>query len=311
MSATPHPFYAEALVDLASVRDVLRWALSQFHRHELSFGHGSDNPSDEAIYLLLHTLNLPLDTALDPFLDAKLTQSEKRAFLELIRRRCEERLPASYLTGEAWLQGLRFKVSPDCIVPRSPIAELLSTHLSPWVEDPHAIESVLDVCTGSGCLAILAALSFPQAQVDGVDISPAALAIAKENIADYELEDRVCVLESNLYEAVKNKKYDLIISNPPYVNEGSMQTLPAEYRHEPRIALAGGDDGMELVHTILLEAADQLNENGLLVLEIGNEYHNFCAAFPQLDPIWLSTETADDQILLLNYDQLRSFSASK
>ena len=309
MSATPHPFYAEALTELASTRDVLRWALSQFHRHELSFGHGSDNASDEAIYLLLHSLHLPIDTALDPFLDARLTRSEKIAFFELIRRRCEERLPAAYLTGEAWLQGLRFKVSPDCIVPRSPIAELLSTQLAPWVEAPHAIHSVLDVCTGSGCLAILAALTFPNAQVDGVDISTAALAIAKDNIQDYDLSDRVCALESNLYQAVQNKKYDLIISNPPYVNEGSMQALPSEYLHEPRLALAGGDDGMDLVRIILAQAADHLTENGLLVLEIGNEYHNFCSVFPELDPVWLSTETADDQILLLNYDQLRAFSA--
>lgn len=308
MSTTPHPFYAEALTELTSVRDVLRWTLSQFHRHELSFGHGSDNPSDEAIYLLLHTLHLPLDS-IDPFLDAKLTYSERQQFLDLVRRRCEERLPAAYLTGEAWLQGLRFKVSPDCIVPRSPIAELLSTQLSPWVEDATAIESVLDLCTGSGCLAILAALTFPNAQVDGVDISPAALAIAKENIEYYGLEDRVCALESNLYSAVKDKKYDLIISNPPYVNENSMQTLPAEYIHEPRLALAGGDDGMDLVRIILSEAAIHLNENGLLILEIGNEYNHFCAAFPQLDPVWLSTETADDQILLLTHEQLRSFSA--
>jgi len=306
MSATPHPFYAEAFTDLSTARDLLRWALSQFHRHELSFGHGSDNPSDEAIYLLLHTLHLPLDT-IDPFLDAALTRSEKHHFLDLVRRRCEERLPAAYLTGEAWLQGLRFKVSPDCIVPRSPIAELLSTQLAPWVEDPMAIHSVLDVCTGSGCLAILAALTFPEAQVDGVDISPAALAIAKENIETYHLTERVCVLESDLYSAVKNKKYDLIISNPPYVNEDSMHALPAEYLHEPRIALAGGDDGMDLVRIILAQAASHLNEGGLLVLEIGNEYDHFCAAFPQLDPVWLSTETADDQILLLTYEQLQRF----
>lgn len=309
MSATPHPFYAEAFTQLRTVRDVLRWALSQFHRHELSFGHGSDNPSDEAIYLLLHTLHLPLDT-IDPFLDAALTHSEKQHFFELVRRRCEERLPAAYLTGEAWLQGLRFKVTADCIVPRSPIAELLSTHLAPWVEDPMTIRSVLDVCTGSGCLAILAALSFPEAQVDGVDISPAALAIAKQNIEDYGLADRVCVLESNLYNAVATKKYDLIISNPPYVNEHSMQALPAEYLHEPRIALAGGDDGMDLVRVILAQAASHLNEGGLLVLEIGNEYEHFCAAFPELDPVWLSTETADDQILLLTDEQLHSFNAN-
>lgn len=295
--------YSEAVEELQSVRDLLRWALSQFSRHELSFGHGSDNAWDEAAYLLLHSLNLPLDQ-LEPFLDCRTTASERQRFTHLIQQRCEERLPAAYITGEAWLQGLRFKVSADCIVPRSPISELLSTQLAPWVEDPDAIESVLDLCTGSGCLAILAALTFPHAQVDGVDLSPAALAIAKENITDYELQDRVCALQSDLYQAVKNKKYDLIISNPPYVNENSMQALPAEYLHEPRLALAGGEDGMNLVHTIINQAAQHLNDNGLLILEIGNEYDNFCAAFPELEPVWLSTETADDQILLLYKEQL-------
>lgn len=295
--------YAEAIEEMQTVRDLLRWSLSQFNRHELSFGHGSDNAWDEAVYLLLHSLNLPLDQ-LEPFLDCKTTPSERVQFIELIQRRCEERLPAAYITGEAWLQGLRFTISPDCIVPRSPISELLSSQLAPWVENPEAIESVLDLCTGSGCLAILAALTFEQAQVDAVDLSPAALAIAQQNIADYGLEDRVCALHSDLYQAVADKKYDLIISNPPYVNEGSMQALPAEYLHEPRLALAGGEDGMDLVHTIINQAAQHLNDNGLLVLEIGNEYDNFCAAFPYLEPIWLSTENADDQILLLYKEQL-------
>lgn len=297
--------YTEAAQELRTVRDLLRWSLSQFQRHQLIFGHGSDNAWDEAIYLILHGLHLPLDQ-LEPFLDARLTFSERQQVIELIRRRCEERLPAAYITGEAWLQGFRFKVSPDCIIPRSPIAELLSTQLSPWVEDPFAIRSVLDVCTGSGCLAILAAYAFPEAHVDGVDISPAALAIAKENIKDHGLSERVCALQSDLYEAVANKSYDIIISNPPYVNEQSMQQLPAEYQHEPRLALAGGEDGMDLVRTIVKQAALHLNDGGVLILEIGHEYDHFCAAFPDLAPIWLSTATADDQILLLDKTQLLS-----
>lgn len=302
MSTLPSA-YTEAVQELRSLRDLLRWTMSQFERHQLQFGHGSDNAWDEAIYLLLYSLDLPLDR-LEPFLDATTTQSERERFVQLVQRRCEERLPAAYITGEAWLQGLRFKVSPDCIIPRSPISELLSTQLAPWIEDSNRIESVLDVCTGSACLAILAALTFPNAHVDGVDISPAALAIAKQNIEDYGLEDRVCALHSDLYQAVAGKKYDLIISNPPYVNESSMQALPPEYLHEPRLALAGGDDGMDLVRTIIAQAAEQLNDDGILVLEIGNEYDHFCAAFPQLEPIWLSTETADDQILLLYKEQL-------
>ena len=302
MSTLPSA-YTEAVQELRSLRDLLRWTMSQFERHQLQFGHGSDNAWDEAIYLLLYSLDLPLDR-LEPFLDATTTQSERERFVQLVQRRCEERLPAAYITGEAWLQGLRFKVSPDCIIPRSPISELLITQLAPWIEDSNRIESVLDVCTGSACLAILAALTFPNAHVDGVDISPAALAIAKQNIEDYGLEDRVCALHSDLYQAVAGKKYDLIISNPPYVNESSMQALPPEYLHEPRLALAGGDDGMDLVRTIIAQAAEQLNDDGILVLEIGNEYDHFCAAFPQLEPVWLSTETADDQILLLYKEQL-------
>lgn len=302
MATLPSP-YIDAVHELRTVRDLLRWTMSQFKRHQLQFGHGSDNAWDEAIYLLLHSLALPLDQ-LEPYLDAATTQAERTDFIQLVQRRCEERLPAAYITGEAWLQGLRFKVSPDCIVPRSPISELLSTQLSPWVEDPLAISSVLDVCTGSGCLAILAALTFPNAQVDGVDLSQAALSIAKKNIADYDLEERVCALHSDLYAAVQNKKYDIIISNPPYVNEKSMQALPPEYLHEPRMALAGGDDGMDLVRTIIDQAAKHLNDDGFLLLEIGHEYAHFCAAFPHLEPIWLSTENADDQILLLHKTQL-------
>lgn len=302
MSTLPSS-YISAVQELRTVRDLLRWTISQFNLHQLQFGHGSDNAWDEAIYMLLHSLHLPLDQ-LEPFLDARTTTAEREKFAHLVQRRCEERLPAAYLTGEAWLQGLRFTVSPDCIIPRSPISELLSTQLNPWIEDPEQVRSVLDVCTGSGCLAILAALSFPNASVDGVDISKAALSIAKKNISDYGLEERVCVLESHLYSAVVGKRYDLIISNPPYVNESSMQALPPEYLHEPRLALAGGDDGMDLVRIILAQAAQHLNDEGLLVLEIGNEIDHFCAAFPQLEPVWLSTETADDQILLLTKEQL-------
>lgn len=298
------PLYIEAVQELRTVRDLIRWAMSQFQNHQLQFGHGSDNAWDEAVYLVLHSLALPLDQ-LTPFLDAATTESERKDFIHLVKRRCEERLPVAYITGEAWLQGLRFKVSPDCIIPRSPISELLSQQLTPWIADALSINSILDLCTGSGCLAILAALAFPNAQVDGVDLSSKALAIAKQNIQEYGLEDRICVLKSDLYQAIANKKYDLIISNPPYVNEQSMRALPPEFLHEPHMALAGGDDGMDLVRTIVSQAANQLTDEGILVLEIGHEYEHFCTAFPNLDPIWLSTETADDQILLLYKHQLQ------
>ncbi len=285
------------------MRDLLRWSVSQFNRCELAFGHGSDNAWDEAAYLLLHTLHLPLDT-LDPYLDAIVLESERTAYLALIARRCNERVPAAYLTGEAWLQGHRFRVTPDTIVPRSPIAELLAEQLQPWIADPDAIYSALDLCTGSGCLAILTALAFPQAQVDAVDLSDAALEVAQSNIDAFGLNDRMSLFKSDLLDQVPQTAYDLIICNPPYVNEQSMQNLPQEYRHEPQLALAGGDDGMDLVRRILEAAPNYLSPEGVLVLEIGNEYDNFVAAFPELEPIWLSTETAEDQILLLSREQL-------
>ena len=285
------------------MRDLLRWSVSQFNRCQLAFGHGSDNAWDEAAYLLLHTLHLPLDT-LDPYLDAIVLESERTAYLALIARRCNERVPAAYLTGEAWLQGHRFRVTPDTIVPRSPIAELLAEQLQPWIADPDAIYSALDLCTGSGCLAILTALAFPQAQVDAVDLSDAALEVAQSNIDAFGLNERMSLFKSDLLDQVPQTAYDLIICNPPYVNEQSMQNLPQEYRHEPQLALAGGDDGMDLVRRILEAAPNYLSPEGVLVLEIGNEYDNFVAAFPELEPIWLSTETAEDQILLLSREQL-------
>ncbi len=285
------------------MRDVLRWSVSQFNRCQLAFGHGSDNAWDEAAYLLLHTLHLPLDT-LDPYLDAIMLESERAAYLALVARRCNERVPAAYLTGEAWLQGHRFRVTTDTIVPRSPIAELLAEQLQPWIADPDAIYNALDLCTGSGCLAILTALAFPQAQVDAVDLSDAALEVAQSNIDAFELNDRMSLYKSDLLDQLPQTAYDLIICNPPYVNEQSMQNLPQEYQHEPQLALAGGDDGMDLVRRILEAAPNFLSPEGVLVLEIGNEYDNFIAAFPELEPIWLSTETAEDQVLLLSREQL-------
>lgn len=285
------------------MRDVLRWSVSQFNRCQLAFGHGSDNAWDEAAYLLLHTLHLPLDT-LDPYLDAIMLESERAAYLALVARRCNERVPAAYLTGETWLQGHRFRVTTDTIVPRSPIAELLAEQLQPWIADPDAIYNALDLCTGSGCLAILTALAFPQAQVDAVDLSDAALEVAQSNIDAFELNDRMSLYKSDLLDQLPQTAYDLIICNPPYVNEQSMQNLPQEYQHEPQLALAGGDDGMDLVRRILEAAPNFLSPEGVLVLEIGNEYDNFIAAFPELEPIWLSTETAEDQVLLLSREQL-------
>ncbi|MFT0850022.1 50S ribosomal protein L3 N(5)-glutamine methyltransferase [Achromobacter sp. F4_2707] len=293
-----------SLAELYTLRDLLRYAISRFHSANLSFGHGSDNAWDEAVYLLLHTLGLPLDT-LEPFLDARVLPEERERFLYIVERRCVERLPAAYLTGEAWLQGHRFLVDERVIVPRSPISELLEESLQPWVEGP--VMRALDLCTGSGCLAILTAYAFPDAQVDAVDLSADALDVARSNIALHGMEDHVHALQSDLFDALPAKEqYDLIICNPPYVNQNSMDALPREYLHEPDMALAGGADGMDLVRRILRDAPSRMAAGALLVLEIGHEYEHFTAAFPHLEPIWLDTATTEMNILLLTKEQLES-----
>ena len=290
---------------LLTVRDLVRYGVSRLNAAQVALGHGSDNAWDEAVYLVLHALHLPLDT-LDPFLDARVLDSERAAVLDLIDRRVDERVPAAYLTHEAWLRGHRFYVDERVIVPRSPIAELLDEGLAPWVADPDNVEYVLDMCTGSGCLAILAALAFPNACVDAVDLSPDALEVARRNVDDYDLQDQLTLHRSNLFDALPARAYDVIVCNPPYVNQTSMDALPPEYRHEPQMALGGGNDGMDLVRRIIETAPHYLAPHGVLVLEIGHEYDNFVAAFPHLEPMWLETANTSDQILLLTREQLVS-----
>ena len=278
-----------------TVRDVLRHAVGRFNAAKLFFGHGSTDAWNEAVYLVLHRLHLPLDR-LEPFLDARLTAAERTDLLGLVARRVDERMPAAYLTGEAWLGDYRFIVDPRVIVPRSFIAELLFEQLAPWVDDPAAVSSVLDLCTGSGCLAIIAADAFPDAAVDAADLSPDALAVARINVETYGLEDRVTLIESDLFEALPARRYDLILSNPPYVNDASIAALPDEYLREPRIALAGGIDGLDLVRRILDEAPRRLTADGLLVVEVGHERRHVDAAFPDLPCTWLSTSGGDDAV---------------
>lgn len=289
--------------ELLTLRDLIRYGVSRLNAAQVALGHGSDNAWDETVYLVLHALHLPLDT-LEPFLDARVLDEERNRVLDLIDRRVTERVPAAYLTNEAWLRGHRFYVDARVIVPRSPIAELLDEGLSPWVQDAQAVDSVLDMCTGSGCLAILSALAFPYAQVDAVDVSPDALEVARRNVDDYGLDDRLALHQSDLFDSLPERQYDVIVCNPPYVNSGSMDVLPQEYRHEPQLALAGGADGMDLVRRILQAAPRYLSENGVLVLEIGHERDFFEAAFPELSPVWLDTEQASDQLLLLTREQL-------
>lgn len=289
--------------ELLTVRDLLRFAVSRFNEAGLFFGHGSDNAWDEAAYLILHALNLPLDR-LEPFLDARLLEEERGAVLALLQRRVEERLPAAYLTHEAWLGEHRFYVDERVIVPRSFIAELLQEQLAPWVDDPWAVESALDLCTGSGCLAILTALAFPEASVDGVDLSPEALAIARRNVDDYGLEDRVQLVESDAFTKLAGRRYDLIISNPPYVNAESVSALPPEYLHEPELALGSGEDGLDFTRIILRKAKGHLNPGGLLVVEIGHNREALEAAFPDIPFTWLETSAGNQYVFMLREEEL-------
>jgi len=296
MPRKPDPF--KDTESLITVRDWLRFAVSRFNEAGLFFGHGSDNAFDEAAYLILHTLHLPLDR-LEPFLDASLTHGEAAQVQGVIERRVKERIPAAYLTHEDWLGEFRFYVDERVIVPRSFIAELLREQLSPWVEDPQAIHSAADICTGSGCLAILTALAFPNASVDAVDISKDALAVAKKNVADYGLQEQVHLVQSDLMKKLKGKSYDLIITNPPYVNAPSMAELPQEYRQEPELALASGEDGLDHIRSILAGASAHLNPGGLLVAEIGHNRDALEATFPELPFTWLDTSGGDQFVFLL------------
>jgi ribosomal protein L3 glutamine methyltransferase len=292
--------FAEARAELHTLRDWLRFAVSRFDEAGLHFGHGTHEAYDEAAYLLLHALHLPLDR-LEPFLDARVTKAEGAKLAALLDRRVRERVPAAYLTNEAWLGDLRFFVDERVIVPRSFIAELLREHLSPWIADPVAVGRVLDLCTGSGCLAIAAALAFPGAEIDAVDIATDALAVARRNVDEYSLADRVRVLRSDLFAKIGGRAYDLIVSNPPYVDAPSMRALPEEYRHEPRLALAGGADGLDVVRRLIDTAPAHLSGDGILVVEIGHNRAALEAAYPRLPFTWLDTSAGDEHVFLLRH----------
>jgi ribosomal protein L3 glutamine methyltransferase len=289
---------------LITVRDWLRFAVSRFNAAKLFFGHGSDNAFDEAAYLILHTLHLPLDR-LEPFLDASLTHAESEEVQAVIERRVRERIPAAYLTNEAWLGAHRFYVDERVIVPRSFIAELLTEQLAPWVENPDDVGRALDLCTGSGCLAILAALAFPNAEVDAVDLSKDALDVAAKNVADYGLADRIELIESDLLAALDGRSYDVILSNPPYVNAESVAALPPEYQAEPALALGSGEDGLDATRQILAHAKQHLNPGGLLVVEVGHNRDALEAAYPALPFTWLDTESGDQFVFMLRREDLQ------
>jgi ribosomal protein L3 glutamine methyltransferase len=295
--------FADAMESLHTLRDWLRFAVSAFNEAGLSFGHGSTSAYDEAAYLILHTMHLPLDT-LEPFLDAQLTQGERHTLRTMLEQRVLKRIPAAYLTNEAWLGDFRFYVDERVIVPRSFISELLRDRFVPWIADPEAVARVLDLCTGGGSLAILAAHAFPNAVVDAVDISPDALAVARRNVDDFDLRDRIRLIESNLFDKLQDRQYDLIISNPPYVDAAAVAALPPEYLHEPKLALGSGIDGLDTTRAILEHAAQHLAPNGVLAVEIGHNRNALEATYPDLPFTWLSVAAGDDFVFLLQREDL-------
>jgi ribosomal protein L3 glutamine methyltransferase len=286
-----------------TLRSLLRKATRRLERARVSYGHGTTRSRDEAAWLVLHALGLPLgDKA--PDLDRRLTPRQVQAAHALIEERIRSRKPAAYLTHEAWLGERRFYVDERVIVPRSYIAELLRDGLVPWLAPGAAVTQVLDLCTGSGCLAILTALEFPRARVDAADISRPALAVARRNVADYALQRRVRLIESDLFAGLTGRHYDLILSNPPYVTATAMRRLPAEYRSEPRLALAGGRDGLDFVRRILAEAPHHLTASGLLVVEVGHARPAVERAFPRLPFIWPETSGGDDCVFIIARNDL-------
>ena len=301
-----HPRLTE---ELHTIRDWLRFTVSQFEESDIFFGHGTDNSYDEAVWLVMSALHLPHDT-LHNFMDAVITEQERKHLAHLIELRVTKRTPTAYLVREAWLRGFKFYVDERVIVPRSFIAELLDFNdegehgLQPWIEHPELINSAADICTGSGCLGILLANAFPDATIDVVDISPDAIAVCNINIANYDLQDQITAIQSDMFAALAGKTYDLIISNPPYVDAPSMATLPTEYRNEPQIALGSGDAGLDHTHTILREAAKYLNDEGILVVEIGHNRDALEAAYPEVAFTWLQVESGDQFVFLLTKEQL-------
>ena len=307
---TPHtlPKAEHAAAHLKTLRDVLRYAVTQFTRADLFYGHGTFTPHDEAAYLVLQGLDLPVDQ-LDPYLDAALLPEETLRLVGFVHERIETRKPLPYILKRAWLVGVPFYVDERVIVPRSYIAELLNTQIvSPddisVVQAPYELSAVLDLCTGSGCLAILAAHTFPEAAVDAVDLSPDAIAVAHINVEDSLHKDRIALYQGDLFEPLAGKKYDLIITNPPYVDAEDMTDMPPEYLHEPRMALAAGDDGLDLVHRILREAPAHLNEGGIMVLELGYSAAALVEQYPDIEFQWLDTENSTGEVFWVTREQL-------
>lgn len=292
----------DVLAELHTIPDFVRWGTSRFNEAGIYYGHGSDNAVDDALTLVLHALHLP--HKLPPeLMHARLTMEEREKVVKLLRRRLEERMPVPYLTHEAWFAGLPFYVDERVLIPRSPVVEVIEQGFEPWIESAR-VESILDLCTGSGCIAIACASAFPEARVDAVDISPEALEVCRINIEKLGVDDQVMAIKSDLFAQLGGRMYDVIISNPPYVDAHDMATLPAEYKHEPSLALAAGDDGLDIVRRILSEALDYLNPAGILVVEVGNSQQALIEAFPDIPFAWLEFERGEAEVFLLTREDL-------
>jgi ribosomal protein L3 glutamine methyltransferase len=283
---------------LISITDFIRWGASRFSEANLFFGHGTDNALDEAAALVLGALHLPPDLPASWF-SSRLTADERERVIGLIQRRIDERMPLPYLLGEAWFAGMRFHVNEKVLIPRSPIAELIAAGFSPWLETSQAPQ-ILDLCCGSGCIGIAAAAYIPGSQVDLVDISSDVLQVAKQNVAEYDLQQRVSIYQSDLFEALPAKQYDLIVSNPPYVGAAEMGELPDEYRHEPVLALQANDNGLEIVQRILKQAKSYLSPKGILIVEVGNSARLLAHHYPELPFVWLDFEHGGEGVFLLS-----------
>lgn len=293
----------QILNELSSIRDWLRYAVSRFEDSDVFFGHGTSNAYDEAVWLIFGFLHLPHDT-IENFLDAHLTSKEKKDLSFLIEKRINDKIPTAYLLNEAWLRDYKFYVDERVIVPRSLIAESLSENLYPWIDDPEKIYSALDLCTGSGCLGIMMAHSFQNAIIDLVDISEKALQVAEINVNHYGLHDRIELIQSDLFDRLKGKKYDLIISNPPYVNQTSVDSFPMEFLKEPSMALGSGEDGLDHTIRIIHEAKQYLNDDGMLIVEIGHNKEILLKKFPKLQFQWLDVSLGNDFVFMLEKSQL-------
>lgn len=293
---------AAEIADLKTLRDLVRWGASRFNEAGLVFGHGTDNALDEALLLVLHALHLDHDLPAE-FLDARVTAAERESVVALLRRRMDERIPAAYLTHRARFAGNWYYVDDNVLVPRSPIAELIEGQFAPWAS-PDAVHRILDLCTGSGCIAIACAHAFPAATVDAVELSEAAAAVARRNVGEHAVGDRVRVLTGDLYGPVGDGRYDLIVSNPPYVSAAEMAALPAEYQREPALGLAAGSDGLDVVRRILAGAARHLTPDGILVVEVGDSAERLAAAYPAMPFCWLDFERGGGGVFVLTAVEL-------